>query len=291
MKPMLAKPFQSKWFKEKGYVQPKLDGIRMVFTGEEAMSRRGKPILGVPALVEQIKTFFSGTPLDGELYFHGEEFQTLVGSIRRSKNIDENFNIGYHVYDMPIESLTFEERYKLLKEKVALANAMGADRIHLVETIPAPSTSDPKELNIYEQQGYEGTMWRSADSLYKIGKRSSDLLKIKTFLEEEFEVVGVTELMRYEKLYVEAGTPGAYEYSDGTWYKNGEATPGATCGSIVCVTPEGKKFEVGTGMDDATRLAYWENPPIGKLLTVKFQEYSIDKVPRFPVHKAIRDYE
>lgn len=264
---------------------------RLIWTGEEAMSRRGKPILGVPALVEQIKSFFPGIPLDGELYFHGEEFQSLVGSIRRSKNIDENFNIGYHVYDIPIEGVPFSERIKMLKEKVELANHLGADRIHLVETIQAPDSLDANELNIYEAQGYEGTMWRAADSLYKIGKRSSDLLKIKTFLEEEFEVVGVTELMRHEKLIVEAGTPGAHEYADGTWYKNGDATPGSTCGSIVCVTPEGKEFEIGTGMDDATRLAYWKNPPIGKLLTVKFQEYSMDKIPRFPVHKAIRDYE
>ena len=30
---------------------------------------------------------------------------------------------------------------------------------------------------------------------------------------------------------------------------------------------------------------------IGKLLTVRFQEWSKDKIPRFPVGVQIRDYE
>jgi DNA ligase-1 len=284
---MLAKPFNKKWFKSGGYLQPKLDGVRMVWTGSEVMSRRGKPIKGVPTLVEELEKFFRGIPLDGELYAHGKDFQKLVGSIRRSKNVDEDFDIGYHVYDMPVEDLGFEERYAALSE--IMRERPGISRIHLVETILAPD--DDEDMNLFESEGYEGTMWRSSDGPYKFGKRSSDLMKLKNFLEEEFEIIGVNELMLHQKLIVEAETPGANQYSDGRWYKNGEARNGKTCGSIVIITPDGVEVDVGTGLDDVTRLAYWTNPPIGKRLTVKFQGYTEDGSLRFPVHKTVRDYE
>lgn len=289
MKPMLAKPFDEKYLKPNGFIQPKLDGIRMIWTGQKALTRNGKSIDGVPELIKSLEHHFNGIPLDGELYAHKKGFKSIISSVRRSKNIQEDFDILYHVYDYPEGTLPFSERFAILQQLVVDAKINGFDRLSLVETMPVPKTID--KLNVFEHLNYEGTMWRDRDALYAFGKRSSGLMKIKSFLDSEFEVIGVNELLLHEKLIVPAGTPGASQYSDGTWYKNGQSTGGDTCGNLVCVASNGKTFEVGTGLDDQTRKQYWLNPPIGKKITVKYQELSPDGIPRFPVHICVRDYE
>jgi ATP-dependent DNA ligase len=35
----------------------------------------------------------------------------------------------------------------------------------------------------------------------------------------------------------------------------------------------------------------WASPPIGKKITVKYQELTKSGIPRFPVFIAVRDYE
>ncbi len=240
----------------------------------------------MPLLLEEIADLADGFPLDGELYCHTKSFQKQLGSIRRTVNIHEDLEIGYHVYDHPVASVEFAERWERVLERVKPGG-----RIHLVETVEGTGVESADELNIFEARGYEGTMLRSASGLYKFGKRSKDLLKLKTMQDAEFEVVGLVELCHYEKLIVPEGTPGSKPYADGTWYKNGEATTQATAGAVVCKLADGRTFEVGTGMDDQMRQALWNEPPIGKMLTVKFQEYTDEGIPRFPVFVAIRDYE
>jgi ATP-dependent DNA ligase len=117
----------------------------------------------------------------------------------------------------------------------------------------------------YVREGYEGLILRNKDGLYKIGQRSSDLLKYKEFLDEEFRIVGHT-------------------IGDGVE---------AGCVIWTCVTKEGHQFSVrprGTHEEriEAVKTAAKQ---IGKKLTVRFQEWTEDKKPRFPVGLAIRDYE
>lgn len=59
-------------------------------------------------------------------------------------------------------------------------------------------------------------------------------------------------------------------------------------GALSCVAPNGARFEVGTGFSDAQRGA---PPHVGATVTVRFQEYTNDGVPRFPVFVGARDYE
>lgn len=300
LRPMLAKPFEVRYIKEEGYIQPKLDGVRLIWTGSEALSRSGKPILGMPKLIEHLKANYAGFPLDGELYKHGSSFQSFLGSIRKTKNIEEDESVCYHVYDHPIPDVPFAERHQILVKRL-----VETDRIKLVKTVMViaglPKTKENhqtimKALNRFEELGYEGTMWRNADGLYAFGKRSADLVKVKTFEEEEFEVVGVKEKLTYDKVIVPANTPGAKPYSDngdnaGLWYKDENPRPVGTLGALVCKLPNGETVDVGSGYDDETRDAFWKNPPIGKIATVKYFELTDDGIPRFPVFKAIRDYE
>ena len=117
MKPMLAKKMEEDQFDlilGKGYYQPKLDGVRLVWDGNEALSRNQKPILGMPRLINELKKYFSDIPLDGELYLHGSSFQKALGSIRRTVNIQENEDIKYWVYDTPLLNSQFGDRLQIL---------------------------------------------------------------------------------------------------------------------------------------------------------------------------------
>ena len=69
-------------------------------------------------------------------------------------------------------------------------------------------------------------------------------------------------------------------------------------GSIagVVVDYKGNELRVGSGFDDATRAAVWENPDnyIGKIVEVKFKEKSCDKKTgleslQFPTFVRFRD--
>ena len=104
-------------------------------------------------------------------------------------------------------------------------------------------------------------MMRRAGSAYE-GKRSSTLLKIKEFHDEEARILG------HEKgLGKNLGRLGAY---------NAE------------LLSTGARFRVGTGLSDAHR----ERPlGVGTIITVRYQELTPAGIPRFPTFVGARDYE
>ena len=57
-------------------------------------------------------------------------------------------------------------------------------------------------------------------------------------------------------------------------------------GALLCMDIESKKeFKVGTGFTDKQRES---PPPIGSIITYKYQETTKAGVPRFPVYLRIR---
>ena len=75
MKPMLAHKYDEKridW-SEPVYIQPKLDGVRCLFTKDGAYSRTGKKFMNLAHIELALIPFFKQQPdivLDGELYNH-----------------------------------------------------------------------------------------------------------------------------------------------------------------------------------------------------------------------------
>jgi len=135
-----------------------------------------------------------------------------------------------------------------------------------LRTDECATSEDVKRLHAdYVAEGYEGLILRNKAGLYTVDHRSKDLQKYKEFLDEEFVVTGFTV-----GVGVEAG-----------------------CVLWTCQTAEGKEFSCrpkGTheSRQEAVATAAAQ---IGKKLTVRFQEWTDDKKPRFPVGLAIRDYE
>ena len=73
IKPMLAHKFDIKRvdYSKPVYIQPKLDGVRCLFTKDGAYSRTGKQFKNLAHIELELIPFFKDNPniiLDGELY-------------------------------------------------------------------------------------------------------------------------------------------------------------------------------------------------------------------------------
>ena len=103
-----------------------------------------------------------------------------------------------------------------------------------------------------------GSCLASQGSLYE-WKRSSTLLKVKTFFDEEAKVIG---------------------------HKEGKGKNEGLMGALHCETPDGRQFDVGSGFTAAQRS---RPPPVGSIVTYRFQELSKALHPRFPTYIDTRE--
>lgn len=268
LRPMLAKDFWKEHSKipwPRAFVQPKLDGVRLlarIEAGEVTLiSRQGKTYTSC----EHIREALRGLPdmiLDGELFTKGMAFQDIISCVKRDVDKEDTKKIQYHVYDLVDTKLKFAERSRKIHSLKLSAP------IKIVETQTCGSMDEATRWHKeFEKDGYEGAMIRGADSLYKINGRSDGLLKLKSFLDKEFEIVGVEE--------------GKGKF--------------AGMGIFVCQTEEQYRFNVTPAATEEQKRQIWNNRDsyIGKMLTVQYFELTTSEkpVPRFPVGKIIRDYE
>jgi ATP-dependent DNA ligase len=292
VRPMLANKFSFDLYKKGGrsfkiefpaFVQRKYDGIRCISylkNGEVILeSRKGIGFENFITLKSQLKTILSKCPshfyFDGELYTDKIPFETVSGLIRltEKKALPEEKaeieKIEYHIYDFydaTAPDMICKDRFQLLY-RILDANHQN-NSCFLCKPVTTYVVNGLDEIQIkhdeFVQEGYEGIMIRDMNGPYEINKRSRYLQKYKVFMEEEFMIVGFHEGV------------------------------GDELGAIVwdCKTKDGKLFSTrpkGT-VDSRKQLFNDGNKYVGKMLTVIFQEYSADGIPRFPVGKAIREF-
>lgn len=288
MRPMLAQEYKKHSKKVAAMlskslimIQPKLDGYRMIYntTTGEMTTRQGKPytIIKESMLYKALRLLPTGHILDGELYTSSVSFETL-GVLRKTKQLTEQdklnlAKIEYHVYDLIDTNKIFKERNKALKELLHQAT----HHIVYVPTITVQSEEDIiNHHRMFVEQGYEGTMIRNMESLYKCNFRSSDLLKYKDFQDAEFTIVDYT----FEK-----NTSGDDNLV--VWIIE-------TQNKIKCnVRPQGVKAERTELYKKCVQ--DFQGQFQGKKLWTKFFEYTTDGSLRFPttarntVSEYIRD--
>jgi DNA ligase-1 len=169
---MLANKWEErqKYISEPFYVQPKLDGIRLLVSRRGCFSRTGKPVKGVEYLSSGLR---EGEYLDGECYAPDKTFEEIT-SIFKTNPKELEFHI-FDYFDLERPELTFEERMDCIN----------------VETFSVKKKSEVKGYHdMFVSQGYEGIMIRDAKSVYEVGQRSNYLLKYKTFQTEEYKIIG-----------------------------------------------------------------------------------------------------
>ena len=269
--PMLAHQYnqKKKEIKYPCFVQPKLDGVRCVVVGGELYSRNGLLFPTLEHIKNELKLNTDNLILDGELYTDDINFEKIVGLVRKSKKTPEeeqnSLKIYLNVFDYIDINLDYEKR--LLNLNKFFENNKNLKYIKQVKTEECKKEEQIMEfLDKYTNEGYEGVIIRNKKGKYAENARSNNLQKLKKFIDEEFEIIDYT-------------TP-----------KTGKEIG---CVVWICKTKEGKKFNVRpSGNYDERKKQYKDGKKyIGKMLTVKYQELTNDKVPRFPVGLAIRDYE
>lgn len=247
-------------------VQPKLDGVRMLVgrLGGSIilLSRMGKDVISVPHIKDAVSFLKEGQWLDGECFSPKIPFEELAGLFRR-KTSDKSLVLEFHVFDyfdINTMSSTFDERYNILSSLPI------SDPIFIVPTRTANSITNLHEFHTsYVEEDYEGLIIRKPDGLYELRKRSRGLLKFKTMMTEEFQIVDAVE------------------------------AEGRDEGSVVwvCKVSTGETFRVRPkgSLEHRRNLFQNRHQYIGQNLTVQFQSYTDVGIPRFPVGIAIRDYE
>lgn len=263
------------------FAQPKVDGLRCLAFYEKGkvhlrtrnnleynfMEHIKKDIMKFYKVLKKERTDWGYIYFDGEIYNPNIPFEEISGKARLKKPNEKDLKVvkslKLYLFDMfSLDDLKepFTERYTELK---TLFNKVKPKELVLVpNTLVSDTTDICSTFKKYIKEGYEGLMVRNQEAPYKIDKRSYDLLKFKSFEDDEFEIIG---------------------------YKEGS---GSQKGAVIWIvkTKLGKEFSVAPKWTIKKRRQMFKNGDeyIGKELTVKYQELSSDGIPRFPIGIAIR---
>jgi DNA ligase-1 len=247
------------------YSQAKLDGIRCILTKDGMFSRNGKPIISAPHIFDSVKPLFETNPdliFDGELYADkfANDFNKIVSLVKKTKPTTDDLKeskelIEYHIYDLPSSDKNFIQRAYDLAILFETRSELHP-HCRIVETYKVPSEDVVTELyEKYVEEGYEGQMLR-LDGKYE-NKRSKNLLKHKSFVDEEYTILDICE---------------------------GEGNRTGTAGYMVFETADGKPFKsnVKGTWDETAEMLKSKNELIGKQATIKYFNLTPDGIPRFP---------
>jgi DNA ligase 1 len=227
------------------WMSEKLDGVRAYWDGKQFLSRQGNRYHAPDWFVHDLPD----VPLDGELWIGRKQFQRTVSIVRRQDQSDHWKDVRFLVFDAPASSGGFEARLKFLADALP-ANRQPYAQLHEHHRCQGLMQLR-EELARVESLGGEGLMLRQPGSVYEAG-RSSTLLKIKSFRDAEAVVL--------------SHQPGKGKFK-------------GMLGALGVQLPDGTEFSVGTGFSDAQRTP---PPPVGSVITFRYQELSDGGVPRFP---------
>ncbi len=274
-KPMLANKWEDRKDKIKYPIlsQPKLDGIRCIVRADGMWSRNGKQIISAPHIFRALEHFFEEDPdlvFDGELYADkfANDFNQICSLVKKTKPTLEDLSksaksIEYHIYDLPSYDGLFSQRWAYLNE-------IGfPECCKVVDTFIMFSETDIQtQYEKYIEQGYEGQMLRTNEPYEN--KRSNTLLKHKSFVDEEYIILGVEE---------------------------GRGDRAGMVGHMVFENKQGKRFHsnVKANWEELTKLWNKRDTLIGKSATIKYFNMTPgdSPVPRFPyvIKIAREEYE
>ena len=234
------------------WMSEKLDGVRAYWDGTQFISRQGNVYHAPDWFIEDLP---KDVHLDGELWLSRKGFQRAVSIVRRQDKSDHWKEITYLVFDAPAVDDVFEARMAYISQLLDEAQPKYA-RPHTHERCKGTDHLR-EELARVEELGGEGLMMRKPSSKYEVG-RSFSLLKVKSMHDAEARVI---------------------EHLPGTGRHKGRL------GALSVELANGTKFSVGTGFSDSER----DNPPpIGSVITFRYQELSDRGVPRFPAFVRVR---
>jgi DNA ligase-1 len=260
--PMLAQKFTERkhTITYPVYVQPKYNGMRMLFNGEKGWSRGGKEI--DDKVIKHLKFDTCGYVVDGELILPGNVL--LQESMKAAKKYRAGISdkLLYVIYDVIIPNFPYSARKITLYN--IFVNGIAADNVQMAPTHLAMSEEDVyKYHKQFVDEGFEGIIVRSGTSGYKVGHRDNQLMKYKTFLDAEWPIIDVRE-------------------GEGSF---------KGCAIFICDASNGKTFECNPKGTMEYKQELWNDRENlkGQLLTIQYAELSQDGIPLFPVGLTVRE--
>ena len=276
--------------KDDWYVSHKLDGIRCVAYVDENgnvtfFSRAGKEFETLNKVAEQIREAnLRNMVLDGEICLidenGNENFQDIIKEIKRKDHTIQNprfliFDfLTLEEFDSATSARTFSERQAALKELFS-QNDFHQVLVHLPQTLVKSEEELERHIQHAAKMNWEGLMLRK-DVPYQ-GKRSNDIMKIKSFYDAEYRVVDI-------------------EFSVNRVIVNGKEVEEEMLSNIV-IFHRGNRVQVGSGFSLEERRLYYRNPELilNKVVTVQYFEETKNQTGtyslRFPVIKAVHGNE
>lgn len=268
---MLARTFGPRFSSYPCYLQPKLNGVRGLQQNSIFQSRGEK--FWKPAFVQHIidELLHIRLPadciLDGEFYVHGWRLQRINSAMGVNTNEpnSDTPNIEFHVFDRVMLNTPFAARWIEISSLITLADMSHVKAVpthHIISSAEADN-----HFHSYTALGYEGVMLRP-NGPYEFGEhlsprthgmtefRSKNLWKRKQWQDGEFLCIGVEE---------------------------GQGKREGMAGALL-LEGGGK---VGTGWDDDEGRELLRNPPIGRLIRVRYLELTADGIPFNPSFIAV----
>jgi DNA ligase-1 len=274
-------------WKDGWYVSRKIDGARCIAIIDDSgnstfYSRTGKSFETLDVVADGIKVLgISNVVFDGELCLlddnGNEDFQGIMKQLKKKDHTIPN--PSYKIFDIisheefyskkGASNKPYSIRYNNLRE------VMKNNSCFCLSVLEQQQIKNDDDFNEWSskatQNSWEGLIIR-ADAPYK-GKRSKDLLKYKSFYDDEYVVVDV-------------------EFGPFRYVKNG-----AECEenmlSCVMINHKGYTVRVGSGFTIDQRQEFYKNPQkiLGKIVTVQFFEETKNQDGglslRFPTFKIL----
>ena len=208
-------------------------------------------------------------PVHGELYYHGWSLQKIRSYTQKIKPDQEK--LEYWLYDMAWKGAKYVSRIGWIEETVAnLTKRFPNCPIKFTPTYPVENYEEAKHYHdIFVADGFEGGVLKNIGGIYLFQHRSKETEKMKEFEADEFKIIG------------------------------GKEGVGTDAGCVIyrCITEDGKEFSARPkgSVEDRQQMLRELPDSIGKMLTVRFAEYSDDGKPQhtvgIPEAEVVRDYE
>ena len=267
--PMLAKTFDKAkhTITYPCYVQAKLNGVRCFSekisdTEISYTSRKGKVYTTLEHLTPHLLDIMVvGEIWDGEIYNPAMSFQEVTSAVKKQR--EASLQLEFWVYDVADETRDFDERTK----RISLS-APKPGIVRVVTTLVKSEEEVHKYHDEFIKDNFEGIIIRNVKGKYKFKHRSSDLQKLKNFIDKEFQVTG------------------GY---------TGKGTSFEGCVTFECRADNGSIFGVVPKGTYEYKAQLWKDldqiVANKTLLTVRYQNLSDSGIPIFPVGVILRDYE
>ncbi len=252
---MLAETWQDSGAVHDYWISEKLDGVRGRWDGDTLWSRGGHRIHAP----DWFTADWPAMAMDGELWIDRGRFEAVSSIVRRFDAPDTEWRkVQFRVFDLPDHEGPFTARVHAMRRHLSALDIAWLQPVAQFR-LPDAEALDTR-LAATVAAGGEGLMLHHQNARYRSG-RSDALLKLKPFDDAEAIVVGHTQ---------------------------GEGKYTGMVGALVVETPDGQRFRLGSGLTDAQRA---DPPPIGSVVTYRFNGLTVHGTPRFARFLRVRPTE